>query len=162
MKKMLVRHLKHKYKLGLTLGLILSSFLGIAQQDAQYSMYFFNGLYINPAYAGSKEVIDITAIYRHQWAGIQGAPRSASVGVNSPFRKDQNNIGVLLSTDHIGVTNTISLTAGYAYKVKFTKDFKLNIWCLAAELEGLGPAPLRRSLCSQCELVRGGWTLAGT
>ncbi len=27
-----------------------------AQQDAQFSQYMFNGIYINPAYAGYREV----------------------------------------------------------------------------------------------------------
>ena len=40
-----------------------------AQQDAEYSMYMFNGLYLNPAYAGAKEAPTIMAIYRHQWSG---------------------------------------------------------------------------------------------
>ena len=64
-----------------------------AQQDPQYSMYMFNGLYLNPAYAGSHEVISISAIYRHQWAGFEGAPRSASIGVHTPLLKNKHAHG---------------------------------------------------------------------
>ncbi|KLT63583.1 type IX secretion system membrane protein PorP/SprF, partial [Pedobacter sp. BMA] len=45
-----------------------------AQQDAQYSQYMFNGIYINPAYAGYKEVLNVHSFYRSQWTGITGAP----------------------------------------------------------------------------------------
>jgi len=51
MKKPLLRHL-------LLLAFSFSLFTFVtAQQDAEYSMYRFNGLYLNPAYSGSHEVI---------------------------------------------------------------------------------------------------------
>ena len=41
-----------------------------AQQDPMYSMYMFNQLVLNPAYAGSREMLSATAISRRQWTGI--------------------------------------------------------------------------------------------
>jgi hypothetical protein len=52
------KHYMHKPLLRLFLILAIHHLLLTAvsaQQDAQYSMYRFNGLYINPAYAGSHE-----------------------------------------------------------------------------------------------------------
>ena len=47
--------------------LLVAVFTGAkAQQDPAYSMYMFNGLFLNPAYAGSSEAISVMAIYRHQ------------------------------------------------------------------------------------------------
>jgi len=46
-------------------GLLTSLGLTVnAQQDAQYSQYMFNGIYINPAYAGYKEALNLHAFYR--------------------------------------------------------------------------------------------------
>ncbi len=54
-----------------------------AQQDAQYSQYMFNGIYINPAYAGYKEELNLHSFYRNQWTGIKGSPKSMSVAVDA-------------------------------------------------------------------------------
>lgn len=97
----------------------------LAQQDAAYSMYMFNGLYINPAYAGSKDYAVIDAIYRHQWAGVDGAPRSASVGINSPFKKKQYAIGAIYSFDKIGLTQMNSMYLSYAYRLRFKNNLRL-------------------------------------
>ena len=39
----------------------------LAQQDPQYSLYMFNGLSINPAYAGSDNGWVANLNYRNQW-----------------------------------------------------------------------------------------------
>ena len=41
-----------------------------AQQDAMYSQYMFNGLAINPAYAGTRNVLSATGLFRRQWAQL--------------------------------------------------------------------------------------------
>ena len=64
-----------------------------AQQDPAYSMYMFNGLFLNPAYAGSQEVVDVMAILREQWVGVDGAPQTANISVHTPFRRDQYAAG---------------------------------------------------------------------
>lgn len=97
-----------------------------AQQDAQYSMYMFNGLYLNPAYAGSQEVISTTALYRHQWVGVEGAPRSASFAIHSPFKRDQYALGGIVSFDKLGLDQTYSAYLSYAYRLRFKKGMKLS------------------------------------
>jgi len=98
------------------------SFAGKAQQDATYDMYLFNGLYLNPAYAGSQDVISLVGIYRHQWAGIDGAPRTVNVSVNSPLRQEQYALGMTVSNDRLGLTNQFSATGAFAYRIKVKRD----------------------------------------
>lgn len=93
-----------------------------AQQDPAYSMYMFNGLFINPAYTGSQEVISVMGIYRHQWAGIEGAPRTANISVHTPLRRDQYAIGAIISNDKIGLSNTFSFTPSFAYRLKIKQS----------------------------------------
>jgi type IX secretion system PorP/SprF family membrane protein len=93
-----------------------------AQQDATYSMYMFNGLFLNPAYAGSHEVISTTAIYRHQWAGFDGAPRTANISVHAPFKRDQYALGVTVTNDRLGLTNMFSVTPAFSYRIKVRKS----------------------------------------
>ncbi|MFN8309529.1 MAG: type IX secretion system membrane protein PorP/SprF [Chitinophagales bacterium] len=104
-------------------ALLAASVLGLkAQQDAAYSMYMFNGLYLNPAYAGSHEVVSLAAIYRHQWAGIDGAPRTFNASVHSPLRRDQYALGLTVSNDRLGLTNMFSATAAFAYRIRLKGD----------------------------------------
>jgi type IX secretion system PorP/SprF family membrane protein len=98
-----------------------------AQQDAQYSMYRFNGLYINPAYAGSHEVLNATAIYRHQWVRMPGQPQTASVAVHSPLAKDRVGLGLIYTFDKIGVTQTNSIDASFAYRLPVGKKKNVKL-----------------------------------
>ena len=56
-----------------------------AQQDPHFTQYFDNTLFVNPAYAGSKDVLNLTAIHREQWVGFDGRPRSTTFSIHSPF-----------------------------------------------------------------------------
>ena len=58
--------------------LIFSLSSGYAQQTIQFSQYVFNGLAVNPAYAGYKEDWTANFSFRSQWVGIEGAPRTAT------------------------------------------------------------------------------------
>ena len=55
-----------------------------AQQDAQYTQYMYNTLSINPAYAGSRDVLSIVGLYRTQWVGLDGAPQTGTLSLHSP------------------------------------------------------------------------------
>ncbi len=100
-----------------------------AQQDAEYSMYRFNGLYLNPAYAGSHDVLSATAMYRNQWLKLPGSPQSASVAVHSPLPNDHVALGLIYTYDQIGVTKTNAVSASFAYRVPVGKKklVKLSI-----------------------------------
>lgn len=114
-----------KLAIAVILGLSLSA--AKAQQDPEYNMYMFNGLYINPAYAGSQEVISTMGIYRHMWVGIQGAPRTANISVHSPLRKDQYALGGTISNDRLGLTNVFTVTPAFAYRIRIKNDIKLAL-----------------------------------
>lgn len=57
----------------LTLGLCLSSF---GQQEAQFSQYYNNAYFFNPAAGGITKTIKIDLGYRRQWMGMEGTPQS--------------------------------------------------------------------------------------
>lgn len=88
-----------------------------AQQDTRYSQYMFNGLVLNPAYAGTRDAISATAFYRNQWSDIEGAPRTISMSLHSPFgERERVGLGIYLENDRIGVTDRYSLFGSYSYK----------------------------------------------
>jgi len=110
------------------IGLILSlSFSTIAQQDEQSSMYMFNPLQFNPAYAGSRGDMSVTAIVRSQWVGIKGAPKSQFVSFNSPLKYKNMGVGMHISNDMIGARNRTSFYGDYSYTLNFKNGNKLNL-----------------------------------
>lgn len=89
-----------------------------AQQDAQYSQYMFNGIYINPAYAGYKEQLNLHSFYRNQWTGIKGAPKSASLAVDAIANDGNVGLAFQLASDKLGAQSTIAGYASYAYRLR--------------------------------------------
>ncbi|MGN7985687.1 PorP/SprF family type IX secretion system membrane protein [Pedobacter sp. 22226] len=107
--------------------LIAGSFLLLsrpvsAQQDAQYSQYMFNGIYINPAYAGYKEVLNVHSFYRSQWTGITGAPRSMSLAVDAIANSGNVGLALQVASDKLGAQNNLSIYGNYAYRIRMNDD----------------------------------------
>jgi type IX secretion system PorP/SprF family membrane protein len=107
--------LKRNVLLSLLLLLTIDLF---AQQDPQYSQYMFNTLAVNPAYAGSRDVLSMTALGRKQWVGLAGAPTSATFSADCPVRKEKIGLGLMFSTDKIGIQKTTAASFFYAYRIR--------------------------------------------
>ncbi|HTH83559.1 MAG TPA: type IX secretion system membrane protein PorP/SprF [Mucilaginibacter sp.] len=93
-----------------------------AQQDAQFSQYIFNGLYINPAYAGYKSDLNINSFYRSQWTGMTGAPTTVSLAADESFAHDNVGLGILFQHDQIGAQSNVAMYTNYAYRLQIGED----------------------------------------
>lgn len=104
-------------------GLLTSLGLTVhAQQDAQYSQYMFNGIYINPAYAGYKEALNLHAFYRNQWTGIEGAPKSFSLAVDAVANDGNVGLALQVASDKLGAQENLSAYASYAYRIRLNEE----------------------------------------
>lgn len=116
------------YKIILFVMLIMSIALpSFSQQDALYSQYMFNGLVINPAYAGSSEVLNVTVSARKQWMGVDGSPSTQTLSVHTPLKKEKIALGLMLINDNIGVTHQLGINAIYAYRISWKEKNKLSM-----------------------------------
>jgi len=97
-----------------------------AQQDPQYSQYIFNGLILNPAYAGSKEHLNANAIYRTQWTGLEGSPKTQTASVDKMAFRNVG-LGFHVVNDCIGAERNLSFYGSYAYKLRFESNVKLSL-----------------------------------
>ncbi|HRH39593.1 MAG TPA: PorP/SprF family type IX secretion system membrane protein, partial [Flavobacteriales bacterium] len=80
-----------------------------AQHTPLTSQYMFNGLVINPAYAGSRDALTANMTHRQQWVGIDGAPVTQTASIHSPIGRTKMGLGLLLFNDRIGVSNETGL-----------------------------------------------------
>lgn len=97
-----------------------------AQQEPQYTQYMFNLLNINPAYAGNREVHNITLLYRNQWTGIEGAPRTGTLSWDHRSTNSNVGYGIQVGNDKLGVENTTFLKGFYSYRIPF-KNSSLSL-----------------------------------
>ena len=88
-----------------------------AQQRPIQSLYMFDPLLINPAYAGSQVQLSATGIYRNQWVNLEGAPKTLTTSIHSGFKKSRVGVGVLISKDVIGIHDDTGLYGIYSYKL---------------------------------------------
>ena len=106
---------------------IVSSLVSNAQQDAQASMYFFNPLNYNPAYAGTRGSLNLTAVHRSQWVGWEGAPRTQFLSIHAPIVRKRIGLGANLSYDNIGSRSNLSAMGNFAYHLQLnSKSLRLS------------------------------------
>src|SRR5690625_2070275 len=98
-----------------------------AQQDPQYTQYMYNTQLINPAYSGNREILSFGLLYRTQWVGVEGAPKSAVFSVNSPIGKLKNmGLGFSVIHDEIGPSKQTDVSVDYSYRIPLSYNTTLN------------------------------------
>jgi len=105
-------------KIIFTTVLALSSLLLFAQQEVMVSQYMFNGLFINPAYAGSHKYFSASLLHRNQWVDFDGAPKTFLFALDGPIANEKMGLGFIVAHDQIGVTTQTDINANYAYHLK--------------------------------------------
>ncbi len=96
-----------------------------AQQDAQYTQYMYNTLSINPAYAGSRDVFSFVGLYRTQWVGLDGAPRTITASGHSPVG-EHIGIGVNVTNDEIFISKETYFDVDFSYTINVTETGQLS------------------------------------
>ena len=98
--------------------LLLSSVSAVmGQNHPQLSQYTFNGLYINPAYAGYHGGWNLQAVYRNEMSGVEGSPRTFTVSADGAPWKERVGVGVTITQDNLGAESNTSLYLSYAYRI---------------------------------------------
>ena len=127
------------------LFLVCCTGVTLAQQDAQYTQYMYNTQVINPAYAGSRGVLSIAALYRAQWTGLDGAPTTQTITMNTPVSRNVG-LGVSVLNDEIGngTSQNTYFNADFSYTIPLSENSKFSFGLKAgAHLLDINLAKLR-------------------
>ncbi|MBK8499597.1 MAG: type IX secretion system membrane protein PorP/SprF [Flavobacteriales bacterium] len=89
-----------------------------AQQEVMVSQYMFNGLFLNPAYAGSHGYVSSSLLHRAQWVQMEGAPRTSMLAIDGPLLNGKMGVGFSLVHDEIGISKDVDLSGHYAYHLR--------------------------------------------
>jgi type IX secretion system PorP/SprF family membrane protein len=89
----------------------------------------YNTININPAYAGSRGVTSIFALHRQQWVGLNGAPTTSTLSVNTPIQNSRLGLGISFVSDKIGASdqNTISADLSYTIPISYQYDLSFGL-----------------------------------
>ncbi len=101
--------------------------LAKAQQDAQYTQYMYNTIVVNPAYAGSRGVLSFAGLYRTQWVGLDGAPNTFTLNLNTPV-SERVGVGLSVINDEIGegTSQETYIDASFSYTIPTSDSGKLS------------------------------------
>ena len=100
--------------------LLMSTSYGVfAQQDVQFTQYMDNTLAVNPAYAGSAEMLNATLIHREQWVGMDGRPRSTTFNLHSPLSYESMGMGLSVVNDVVGPIQQTTFFVDASYTLRF-------------------------------------------
>lgn len=111
----------------LTFALTIGSLSLAAQQEFQTTHYMFNGLSLNPAYAGVHDGISTSFLYRNQWVGFEGAPNTQLASIHSPINNRPISLGALVFRDQLGLSSEYGAYFSYAYRIALTDKLKLSM-----------------------------------
>ena len=123
--------------------LMFTGVSSFAQQDAQFTQYMYNTINVNPAYAGSRGALSLFALHRTQWVGLDGAPVTNAVSLNTPINESNLGLGVSIINDKIGPTTENTISADLSYTIQTSEIWKLSFGIKAtANLFDLDPSKL--------------------
>ncbi len=96
-------------------------FSASAQQIPQFTQFMYNNLVINPAYAGSDEVLSLTFVNRNQWSGVENAPATQSFSAHTLVKNKNIGVGLTIINDKIGIHRNLSALTNYAYRIAISE-----------------------------------------
>ncbi|MGJ8593355.1 MAG: PorP/SprF family type IX secretion system membrane protein [Aquaticitalea sp.] len=106
---------------------IVSVNSSFSQQDPQYTQYMYNTQAVNPAYIGSKEAASVGLLYRTQWVGFDGAPKTGTFTASTPLGElKRMGLGLSIVSDNIGPANETNFVIDYSYSLLFSEVSRLS------------------------------------
>ncbi|UPT68060.1 MAG: type IX secretion system membrane protein PorP/SprF [Sphingobacteriales bacterium JAD_PAG50586_3] len=89
-----------------------------AQQDPQFTQFFFNKLWVNPGAAGANDAICANLLGRNQWMGFDGHPRTMAFSADMPINSINSGVGLSFYQDKLGQISSTNVKLAYAYRLK--------------------------------------------
>ncbi len=106
-----------------TLICVLYCQVAKAQSEPLFSGSFLMPSAVNPGAAGRSGLVDVTAAFRQQWIGFDGAPTQFFLAADAElsFLKNFHGIGVLAVQDKVGPVTALCLGGEYSFHIYLDK-----------------------------------------
>ncbi|MCF2875588.1 MULTISPECIES: type IX secretion system membrane protein PorP/SprF [unclassified Tenacibaculum] len=118
--------MKQNYRFHIIFILIITTVFNVeSQQLPQFTQYMYNTISVNPAYAGSREVLSIVGLHRSQWAGFGKGPETQTLSIHTPLRNDRIGLGLSFINDKLGYENFTYLYGDFSYTINLSEETRL-------------------------------------
>ena len=93
-------------------------------QDPEFTQYYANPLFLNPAFAGSDRCPRMVMAYRNQWPAMSGNYVTQAVSYDQHLNSIQGGLGLTVMHDQAGqnTLQTTRITGMYAYQQSLTES----------------------------------------
>lgn len=115
------------FLVGIFMGILSLPATTYGQQASEYTQYMYNTMSFNPAYTAARGRLSVLTLYRNQWSGIEGAPKTFNLSIDGPAgRTDQVGLGAEFISDEIGPSKQSTIAGNFSYVIPFENGFHLD------------------------------------
>ncbi len=109
-----------------TLGLV--AYKPAKAQDPEFTQFYANPLYLNPALAGSNICPRVCMNYRNQWPGIAGTYVTTSASFDRYIFGIKSGVGLIVTNDNAGqgTLKTMNVSGIYSKQIQINRNFSIN------------------------------------
>lgn len=109
----------------------------LVAQDPEFTQFYANPLYLNPAFAGSLKCPRFVMNYRNQWPSLTGNFVTTSASYDQNVQTIQGGLGLLVMNDRAaqGTLNTTTVSGMYSYAQNISRKFTIRAALQASYLQ---------------------------
>lgn len=123
----------------LTVVLSLSTVFSVDvfAQDPEFTQFYANPLYLNPAFAGAARCPRLVMNYRNQWPSLSGTFVTTSASYDQHVETIQGGLGIIVLNDRAAQStlNTTTLSGIYSYQQAISRKFSIKAGLQATYLQ---------------------------
>ena len=97
-------------------------------QDPEFTQFYANPLYLNPAFAGTARCPRLALNYRNQWPALTGTFVTYTASYDQHVEALGGGVGLLVLNDKAGeaTLTTTNVSGIYSYQLNVTREFSVK------------------------------------
>jgi type IX secretion system PorP/SprF family membrane protein len=119
---------KFTFRTGVIAMFLLFLSNSLFAQDPEFTQFYANPLYLNPAFAGTAHCPRVSINYRNQWPGISGSFITTSASYDQHVDALSGGVGLLVMNDQAGegTMSTTNVSGMYSYQIPVGRRFSIK------------------------------------
>ena len=102
--------------------------INVSAQDPEFTQFYANPIYLNPAFAGTNICPRVNFNWRNQWPGVSGTFITYSASFDQHSEAIHGGLGLLVTTDQAANSlQTTRVSGMYSYQLKISRKFSIRM-----------------------------------
>lgn len=120
--------MKQLYKISLTIACSIVAVTQLKAQDPEFTQFYANQIYLNPALAGNTYCPRVSVGYRVQWPNVYGTYQTLGASIDRYVDAVKGGVGLMVMQDRAaqGSLNTTGIGLVYAPKIRLGKHLGIS------------------------------------